>query len=258
MEVHHHPHIDSDSHRKKSFKEYFLEFLMIFLAVTLGFFAETVREKISEHKLLKEYAASLVKDLELDTSQLHTYRNYYRYTSANVDTLLQLLTNNNPQNIPTGKMYWYGLFGGAHLYFVPNDATIQQIKSTGALRYFSTSIASVISNYDRLCRNMENEQQVDRSIYADVRKSRAQIFEFRYNEMANDIYQENKKSYSRLKIDSFMQSNPPVLSYDKTLFNQYAEMMRSRFLHSYAQNADSLLVKATELINMLKANYHWH
>jgi len=33
MEVHHHPHVE-----KKKFKEYFLEFLMIFLAVTLGFF----------------------------------------------------------------------------------------------------------------------------------------------------------------------------------------------------------------------------
>ncbi len=34
MEVHHHPHVE-----KKSFKEYFLEGLMIFLAVTMGFIA---------------------------------------------------------------------------------------------------------------------------------------------------------------------------------------------------------------------------
>lgn len=40
MEVHHHPHVE-----KKNFKEYFLEFLMIFLAVTLGFFAESLREQ---------------------------------------------------------------------------------------------------------------------------------------------------------------------------------------------------------------------
>jgi hypothetical protein len=33
MEVHHHP---GSAHKKKAFKEYFLEFLMIFLAVTLG------------------------------------------------------------------------------------------------------------------------------------------------------------------------------------------------------------------------------
>ena len=41
MEVHHHPHVE-----KKKFKEYFLEFLMIFLAVTLGFFAESYRDHI--------------------------------------------------------------------------------------------------------------------------------------------------------------------------------------------------------------------
>jgi hypothetical protein len=44
MEVHHHLHVE-----KKNFKEYFLEFLMIFLAVTLGFFAENIREGISNH-----------------------------------------------------------------------------------------------------------------------------------------------------------------------------------------------------------------
>jgi hypothetical protein len=39
MEVHHHAGVE-----KKNFKEYFLEFLMIFLAVTMSFFAESLRE----------------------------------------------------------------------------------------------------------------------------------------------------------------------------------------------------------------------
>ncbi|HEY4875714.1 MAG TPA: hypothetical protein VIH86_09100 [Puia sp.] len=42
MEVHHHPDVH---HQRKRFKEYFLEFLMIFLAVTMGFFAESLRER---------------------------------------------------------------------------------------------------------------------------------------------------------------------------------------------------------------------
>jgi hypothetical protein len=45
MEVHHHPDLN---HAKKNWKGYFLEFLMIFLAVPLGFFAETIREHITE------------------------------------------------------------------------------------------------------------------------------------------------------------------------------------------------------------------
>ena len=51
MEVHHHPHVE-----KKKFKEYFLEFLMIFFAVTLGFFAENIRETLTERHNAKEYA----------------------------------------------------------------------------------------------------------------------------------------------------------------------------------------------------------
>ena len=46
MEVHHHPHVE-----KKNFKQYFLEFLMIFLAVTLGFFAENVREQRNNREI---------------------------------------------------------------------------------------------------------------------------------------------------------------------------------------------------------------
>ena len=46
MEVHQHPKIE-----QKNFKEYFLEFIMIFLAVTMGFIAENIREHFSETKI---------------------------------------------------------------------------------------------------------------------------------------------------------------------------------------------------------------
>jgi len=71
MEVHHHPHV-----KKKRFKEYFLEFIMIFLAVTLGFFAETIRENVTEHRRAKEFAESMLQDLREDTAQLRSYREY--------------------------------------------------------------------------------------------------------------------------------------------------------------------------------------
>ncbi len=68
MEVHHHPHVE-----KKNFKEYFLEFIMIFLAVTLGFFAENIREKITEHERAKIYAGTMLNDLRADTTALKYY-----------------------------------------------------------------------------------------------------------------------------------------------------------------------------------------
>ena len=74
MEVHHHPKVE-----KKNFKEYFLEFLMIFLAVTLGFFAENIREGFSNREKEKDYMIEFVEDLKADTALLKgEHRKKYR------------------------------------------------------------------------------------------------------------------------------------------------------------------------------------
>src|SRR5215467_13464282 len=86
MEVHHHPHVE-----KKKFKEYFLEFLMIFLAVTMGFFAESVRENISNNEHAKLLTEQLVKDLKVDTTRLDSTINFENDQRKTIDTLFSLL-----------------------------------------------------------------------------------------------------------------------------------------------------------------------
>jgi hypothetical protein len=258
MEVHHHPDLH---HKKKKWKEYFLEFLMIFLAVTLGFIAENIRESISEHERAKVFAASMLKDLEADTAQLRPYRIYFDYAANNVDTLMQMLSAHDLKDIPTGKLYWYSLWGGAHRFFIPNDATFQQMKSSGALRYFDKTVAYDAANYDRLCRMMQTSETSLSGIYGEARKSRALIFEFRYNDIANNIARANNidlvntSHVNQQKIETFIQSNPPLLSYDKTLINQYVELVRSRFLHNNVMMADSLLNQSNKLIKELEEKY---
>src|SRR5665213_3468691 len=65
MEVHHHPEVE-----KKGLKEYFLEGLMIFLAVTMGFFAESLRENIADRAKEKEYIISMIQDAKTDTANI--------------------------------------------------------------------------------------------------------------------------------------------------------------------------------------------
>jgi hypothetical protein len=250
MEVHHHPKVE-----KKKFKEYLLEFFMIFLAVTMGFFAETIREVITEHSRAKAFAASMLKDLEGDTTQLGVYRKYFDYATKNIDTFMQLLAVTEPKNIPAGKLYWYGLWGGAHHYFIPNDATFQQMKSSGSLRFFEKTVAPEVGKYDRFCRLMQANDEMTRDIYTEVRKSRAGFFDFRYNDIANNISQTYRIKLDQERLDSFLRSNPPLLSYDKTLFNQYVELVRSRFMGNNIDYADSLLRQASVLISELKKEY---
>ena len=63
MEVHHHPHL---AHKEKPWKEYLLEGLMIFIAVTMGFFAENIREGFVERHNKKVSLEAVVVDLEND------------------------------------------------------------------------------------------------------------------------------------------------------------------------------------------------
>lgn len=67
MEVHHSHH---PAHKKK-WKEYLLEFFMLFIAVTMGFFAENIREhKVIEHRMKENYEA-LVEDLVQDSNKIN-------------------------------------------------------------------------------------------------------------------------------------------------------------------------------------------
>ena len=70
MEVHHHPDL---AHKEKPWKEYLLEGLMIFIAVTLGFFAENIRENIAEKHKKKETLEAVAYDLERDIKLIDTH-----------------------------------------------------------------------------------------------------------------------------------------------------------------------------------------
>jgi hypothetical protein len=252
MEVHHHPHVE-----KKNFKEYLLEGLMIFLAVTLGFFAENIREVYKEHEIANTYAGEMVQDLTADTAQLHAYIRYTSFATTAIDTFLQLFNKAAPKDIPSGKLYWYGLFGAAFRSFRPNDAAFQQMKSSGSLRFLNASIAQKIAQYDQLCRTVEATEETDYGIYVEVRKLRGQIFEFSYNSMANEIFRSNFQAatYDKQRADSFINSNPPLLTVDKVVFNEYAELVRSRFMSRKVIAADTLLSHATILLSEIKRVY---
>lgn len=252
MEVHHHPEVE-----KKGLKEYLLEGIMIFIAVTMGFFAESLREHINDRHKAREFAETMVSDLKADTVSLSKYIKYTDDATRNVDTLMKLLSSSEPKDIPSGKLYWYGLFGGWPNTYVANDATLLAMKNSGSLHYFTKpSVNRALAKYDQLLQSFRSSDALQQGIYTEVRKIRAQLFEFKYNEMANDILQATRKKFDRASIDSFIRSNPPLLSTDKVLFNQYAEMVRSRFMKNQLAVADSLKLQAVRLMTALKTEYN--
>jgi hypothetical protein len=89
MEVHHHPDLH---HRKKPWKEYLLEGLMIFIAVMMGFIAENIREDITNNQHAHELTAQLLTDLKADTAHLNKVideQTKIRQANDSLFTLLQ-------------------------------------------------------------------------------------------------------------------------------------------------------------------------
>src|ERR1700689_2896332 len=104
MEVHHHPDVH---HKRKNFKEYFLEFLMIFLAVTMGFFAESIRENISDREREKQYMESMIEDLKSDTAQLAANIDFRQKRNIMIDSLIYLLSSPD-YKAELNNIYYYG------------------------------------------------------------------------------------------------------------------------------------------------------
>jgi len=166
MEVHHHPHVE-----KKNFKEYFLEFLMIFLAVTLGFFAENIRENISDKEHVQLLSEQLVNDLKKDTAALNKNISLETLFTRKEDSLFYLLQQ------PIGKadlkkMQELILDCYNVTIFRASTGAITEIKNELNLKQLSKSkIMSYITDYEsdlsRL-QYMENYQQQNERHYTQT------------------------------------------------------------------------------------------
>ncbi len=146
MEIHHHPDLH---HKRKKLKEYFLEFFMIFLAVTLGFFADSLRERISDSNKEHEYMQSLLNDLRTDSLKIEYTISDNQHKSAQLDSLMKLMLQGFSNAGDSARLYKLKGYAGSYSIFEGNDATMQQLKNSGGLRMVRKDhVADSIARYD--------------------------------------------------------------------------------------------------------------
>src|SRR5688572_30837908 len=150
MEVHTHTHTP-----RKKWTHYFWEFLMLFLAVTLGFLVENQREHYIEHLRVKQYARALVNDLEKDTSMMQKVLYRIKRNIRITDSLASYIRGKQLKAMKNIDLF---ILSSIDRYqpFTWSRATLDQIKNSGSLRYFSNdSIVMRISAYDAFTRHMD-------------------------------------------------------------------------------------------------------
>ncbi len=234
MEVHHHPDVE-----KKNFKEYLLEGLMIFLAVTMGFFAEGLRENITKKEKETEYITSLARDLEKDKTELATIINYNTVEVKNLDSLLSFADSDLSDFKNRQQVYKYAGSVSNLTVFISNDATMSQLKSSGGLQFIKHSqIADSIAKYD----------QEMRGIYAAQGP---------YEKFINDATESMTKTLNFTLKDNGKKKAYPLVTNDKEkiqVFFNNVQLERG-WTVNYIRNLQERVPFNAKLIALLKKEY---
>lgn len=238
---------------------------MLFLAVTLGFFVENKREHLVESKRAKEYAGLLVDDLSFDISELSRAERILNRIIAAGDTLGKLLSDPGIKKIPGGKLYYYEYWSGWRWNIISRDATLQQLKSSGSLRYLhNISLIRKILGYEetiKVINMLQNKYEPEKTENWNLVQK---VFYQEYFNMLDKDPQLTRDSTAKnfdirdMKQNSFMNTNYPLFTNDKDILFELKNWAynSSRNYGVIVHDIKSLKVKAVELIDALNKEYH--
>jgi hypothetical protein len=259
MEVHAHTHT-----ARKKWTHYFWEFLMLFLAVTLGFFVENRREHYIEHKRAKDFASLLVDDLKFDIAELNRAdRVLYKIILAG-DSLASLLNAHDIKQVPGGKLYYYEYWSGWRWRIVSRDATLQQLKNSGSLRYMKNTIVRKVLDYEEALKIIYLLQDKFESEKIQNWNLVQKVFDNDYFAELDKIKAASKDSSLKSfdtndgELEIFLTKNIPLSTYDKNILFELKNWARNSSWSYRIQmgNIRSAAKKASLVIEALKQEYH--
>ena len=182
METHAHDLHKAPGH---GWKHYFFEFFMLFLAVTLGFYAENLREGIKNKEEINLSMRSLVSDLKADIRHFDSVLDRNQYGYAMADSLIRLLHSDMSNTV---EIYYAARAVTSNIgYFYSNEKTFDQIKSSGLLKLIRPrSLLDSIGSYYVSFEWLTNQSELLRMKLDEIHKGNRELFDgYVFYEMMN-------------------------------------------------------------------------
>jgi hypothetical protein len=250
MEVHAHTHTE-----RKKWTHYFWEFLMLFLAVFCGFFAENQREHIVEHQREKQYMITLIEDLNIDTADMSRLKRTLHYVMTRKDSIEKYLHPpisaeriaeyyRESWIVPRMRSYYY------------NDRTVEQLRSSGNYRLIrNKNVTDSIIAYDIRMRGTFSK------VYNVLFEDQLKLIDLQYDILDVGIADKYFDENDNLEIDSLKKANLwplHLLTTDtKILFHHYnACLSHIGWVMNLYTWIEIMTSKAINLIAMIKKEYH--
>jgi hypothetical protein len=249
MAVHHHPEL---GHKKKKFKEYFLEFLMIFLAVTLGFIAENLREKIGDGSKEKKYIESLLQDLKTDTALAQNKIKDITLQMYGLDTLELFLSPDINKN--DSAIYICYRQSGSLLNentMIYSNRTITQLVSSGNMRLLRTqAISDQITGYYSTVKDVDAQKAFYLDYFHKCLDIYQEIYEF-------NAYHSRINSLGEIVIPPFVYGKMHIATTNASDLKKYKSTIEftKRIVSSYRTDLEDLDKQANSLIQFLEKEY---
>jgi hypothetical protein len=235
----------------KKWNQYLFEFLMLFLAVTLGFFVDNLREGRAERQLELQHMKSLISDLRQDTVWFNRWIDESNVVIGMCDSIVLLLNKNERQAKDNQRLYFLARAMSPKIlpHFV-NDRTFEEMSGSGSLRLISkNNIADSISTYYFFSKQLLwlNElvlTRFQRKVEMESKVYRADLYE----EMLN------KKTFAFRVLTG----NPALATNDPALLNEFGVTIhyissvtafKKNYLVRLKANADRLLTKLNKEYN---------
>lgn len=249
MEVHH-----SNAHQgPKKFKEHVTEFLMLFFAVTLGFFAENIREHYVERERESKFMEIVHEDLENDIKSLNNLIIYYSERVKREDTLLNILSS--PLLAKTNDLYYLARVTSLRFFFNHSNNGFQQLKNAGGLRMIEEiGIIKKIQDYENTVERNQELQNLTEQLLMNYREKMAALFD-------GSVFRAMRKKDINTNIDDRFYrptQNPKLLTYNKRDLNEL--LVKTLYVNNNTKgilrNCELLLNEAKDLEKVISNKYH--
>ena len=249
MEVHHHTHTP-----RNKWTHYFWEFLMLFLAVFCGFLAENQREHYIEGRREKKYIQNLIHDLARDTINYNLSITLRLERERQAHQLITMLYSSD-RNIHLADLYYFARqMPRMNTIFYSTDATMNQLKNSGALRLIKkTEIADSIVAYNAAMEAYAENRKTEIETRIAYRNTVGNVFDASVLlimiDSAGDDMDKTVISPSFVK---------PLITENHQTINHLCTLIH--FLYSQSIIGRKTLLKhkeqACRLIELLKKEYH--
>jgi len=254
MEVHAHSHT-----ARKKWTHYFWEFLMLFLAVSLGFYAENTREVILHKKEVKSQLNSMLSDLQSDIILFDSVTDRNSHGAQMADSLIELLHSDITN---TTDIYFAARTVTINVgYYYTNTKSFEQLKTAGLLRYIKNKeLLDSIGAYYVSFQWLANQIDLLRLKLDEIHKGNVRLFDsYVFQQMTSTRITGVASSGGQRTVISKPAVKPDLLSADAKDINTVSLNYHyySTTIKFYIRMGNTLQARAKELIKMIKKEYRF-